>query len=115
LQPQARFFTNLSYETGLTDKESQWRFDVTFNNIGQQRIPNRRFHADSYQLLNSQITKVFSNQFELYVGGENLTNVQQNNPILGSENPFGLSFDTTLVYQPIFGRSIYAGLRFKIK
>jgi outer membrane receptor for ferrienterochelin and colicins len=115
LQPQTRFFANLSYETELTDKESQWRFDVTFNNIGQQRIPNRSLPIDAYQLLNSQITKVFSNQFEMYVGGENLTNVQQNNPILGSENPFGLSFDTTLVYQPIFGRAIYAGLRFKIK
>ncbi|MGK0412247.1 MAG: outer membrane receptor for ferrienterochelin and colicins [Polaribacter sp.] len=115
LQPQTRFFANMSYETELTDKESQWRFDVTFNNIGQQRIPNRRLPIDAYQLLNSQITKVFSNQFEMYVGGENLTNVQQNNPILGSENPFGLSFDTTLVYQPIFGRAIYAGLRFKIK
>ncbi|UAM99685.1 TonB-dependent receptor [Polaribacter litorisediminis] len=115
LQPETRFFANLSYETELSDTESQWRFDVTFNNIGQQRIPNRRLPIDAYQLLNSQITKVFSNQFEVYVGGENLTNVQQNNPILGSENPFELNFDTTLVYQPIFGRAIYAGLRFKIK
>lgn len=115
LQPQTRFFANLSYETELTDKESQWRFDITFNNIGQQRIPNRSLNVDAYQLLNSQITKMFSNQFEMYVGGENLTNIQQNNPILGSENPFGLSFDTTLVYQPVFGRAVYAGLRFKIK
>ena len=68
-----------------------------------------------YQLLNSQITKVFSNKFEVYFGGENLTNVQQKNPILASDNPFGANFDTTIVYAPIFGRSIYAGLRFKIK
>lgn len=115
IQPQNRFFANLSYETETLENGSQWRFDLTFNNIGEQRIPNRSLNVDSYQLLNLQITKVFSNKFEVYFGGENLTNVQQNNPILGSENPFGSNFDTTLVYQPIFGRAIYAGLRFKIK
>ena len=124
LQPQNRFFANLSYETELTDKESQWRFDVTFNNIGKQRLPNTStnpaqyqlpVNSDPYQLLNSQITRVFSNKFEVYLGGENLTNVQQNNPILASDAPFGSNFDSTIVYQPIFGRTLYAGLRFKIK
>ncbi len=124
IQPQNRFFVNLSYETDLTEKESQWRFDVTFNNIGEQRLPNTSLNpvqyqlpenSEPYQLLNSQITKVFNNEFEVYVGGENLTNVQQKNPILASDAPFGSNFDTTIVYQPIFGRSVYAGLRFKIK
>ncbi|AOW19126.1 TonB-dependent receptor [Polaribacter vadi] len=124
IQPKDRFFANLSYETELTEKESQWRFDVTYNIIGEQRLPNTSSNptqyrlpenVGSYQLLNSQITKVFSNKFEVYIGGENLTNVQQPNPILGSDDPFGANFDTTIVYQPIFGRSMYAGLRFKIK
>ena len=124
IQPQNRFFVNLSYETELTAKESQWRFDVTFNNIGEQRLPNTRSNlmeyqlpenAAPYQLLNSQITRVFSNKFEVYIGGENLTNVQQNKPILASDDPFGANFDSTIVYQPIFGRAMYAGLRFKIK
>ena len=124
IQPQNRFFANLSYETDLTEKESQWRFDVTFNSIGKQRLPNTSSNpvqyqltenSKPYQLLNSQVTKVFSNKFEVYFGGENLTNVQQKNPILASNDPFGANFDTTIVYQPIFGRSIYAGLRFKIK
>ena len=44
-----------------------------------------------------------------------MTNVQQKNPILGSDDPFGSNFDTTIVYAPIFGRALYAGLRFKIK
>ena len=124
IQPQNRFFANLSYETELTAKESQWRFDVTFNNIGTQRLPNTSSNpvqyqlpenSAPYQLLNSQITKVFSNKFEVYFGGENLTNVQQKNPILASDDPFGANFDTTIIYAPIFGRSIYVGLRFKIK
>ena len=124
IQPRDRFFANLSYETEVNANGTQWRFDVTFNNIGEQRLPNTSSNPAQYQLpefsnpfqlLNSQITKVFSNQFEVYVGGENLTNVQQKNPILGSDNPFGSNFDTTIVYAPIFGRSVYAGLRFKIK
>lgn len=123
IQPQHRFFANLSYETEL-ENEKQWRFDVTFNAIGEQRLPNTASNpvnyqlptfSDPYQLLNTQVTKVFSDAFEVYVGGENLTNVQQKNPILGSDNPFGPNFDTTIVYAPIFGRSLYAGLRFKIK
>ena len=124
IQPKDRFFANLSYETGVNENGSQWRFDVTFNNIGEQRLPNTSSNPAQYQLpefsnpfqlLNSQVTKVFSDKFEVYVGGENLTNVQQKNPILGSDNPFGSNFDTTIVYAPIFGRSVYAGLRFKIK
>jgi len=123
IQPQNRFFANLSYETEL-ENEKQWRFDATFNIIGKQRLPNTSINPvqyqlpesiDSYQLLNSQITRVFSNRFELYLGGENLTNVQQKNPILASDDPFGSNFDTTIVYAPIFGRTFYAGLRFKIK
>ncbi len=123
MQPRDRFFVNLSYETELED-ENQWRFDVTFNNIGKQRLPNTASNpveyqlskfSDPYQLLNSQITKVFSNKFEVYIGAENITNVQQNNPILASDDPFGVNFDSTIIYSPIFGRAMHAGLRFKIK
>ena len=124
LQPNNRFFANISYETATKDNGAQWKLDLTFNNIGEQRLPNTAtnptqyqlpINSERYSLLNSQITKVFSNTFEIYAGGENLTNVQQVNPILGSENPFGNNFDSTIVYSPIFGRAIYAGLRFKIK
>ncbi len=123
VQPKNRFFANLSYETSLQENGAQWKFDATFNNIGKQRLPNTSSNpsqyqivefSDPFQLLNSQVTRVFSDQFEVYVGAENLTNVQQKNPILASDNPFDPYFDTTIVYQPIFGRAIYAGLRFKI-
>ena len=124
IQPQTRFFANASYETEVKENNSQWKFDVTYNNIGKQRLPNTSSNpvqyqlpafSESFQLVNSQITKIFSEKFEVYLGGENLTNVQQKNPILASNDPFGANFDTTIVYAPIFGRSVYAGLRFKIK
>jgi hypothetical protein len=123
IQPNNRFFANLSYETITKENGAQWKFNVTFNNIGEQRLPDTASNPTPYQLqtyserysvLNTQITKVFSKAFEIYFGGENLTNVQQKNPILANDAPFGSSFDTTLVYAPIFGRAIYAGLRFKI-
>jgi outer membrane receptor protein involved in Fe transport len=123
LQPRNRFFANLSYETN-NDNFNQWRFDVTFNAVGAQRLLNTSANPAQYQLpasvngfelLNSQITKVFSKKFEVYVGAENLTNTRQQNPVLGSDNPFGSNFDTTIVYAPIFGRMIYTGFRFKIK
>ena len=123
MRARKRFFANLSYETELDLDDAQWKFDVTYNLIGKQRLPNTSSNpsqyqlaefSDSYSLLNSQITKVFSKKFEIYVGAENLTNYKQKNPILASDNPFGEYFDTTIVYSPIFGSSFYAGLRFKI-
>jgi len=124
IQPKNRFFANLSYETIAKENASQWKFDITFNSIGKQRLPDTSSNpnqyrlsefSDSFQLLNSQITKVFSNKFEFYMGAENITNVKQKNPILASNDPFGANFDTTIVYAPVFGRAVYAGLRFKIK
>lgn len=124
LTPKHRFFANASYETLLKENGSQWRFDATFNWLGKQRFSSTKSNPLQYQLgdytptvstLNAQVTKVFSPKFEIYLGGENITNVRQNNPVVGADDPFGSSFDTTFVYGPIFGSMYYAGLRFKIK
>ena len=32
-----------------------------------------------------------------------------------NENPFGPSFDSSIIYAPVFGQMYYAGIRFKIK
>ena len=119
LQPKQRFFANFEYRLENEEKGSQWKADWTYHFVGEQRLPtNSRdgvgFLSKSYGLLNMQITRVFSTQFEVYLGGENLGNYKQLNPIVGSENPFGTTFDTSLVYAPIFGKMFYAGLRFKL-
>lgn len=124
LLPRHRFFVNLSYDTKTKENDAQWKFDATFNALGKQRLPNTKFNdfdtdlpdfSKPFQTINFQITKVFSKQFEVYAGGENITNVQQVNPVLGSNNPFGNSFDASIIYAPIFGSAIYTGLRYKFK
>ena len=123
LQAQHRFFINLGYETEAKENGSQWKFDYTLHSLGKMRLPDTSSNSAQYQLgaysspynlMNAQITKVFSNTFEMYVGGENLTGEQQNNPVLGADNPFGPNFDTTIVYAPIMGRMFYGGFRYKI-
>lgn len=124
LVPKHRLFANASYETRIKNEtQGHWKFDATYNWIGKQRFSSTASNPLEYQLpeytptlgtLNAQVTKVFSPKFEVYLGGENITNVRQSNPILGADAPFGPNFDTTFVYGPIFGSMYYAGLRFRI-
>ena len=125
LTPKHRWFANVAYETADTDenKHSQWKFDVTFNWLGEQRLPTTATnplpyrlsdYAPSFATLNAQITRVFSKTFEVYVGGENITNYKQANGILAADAPFGAYFDSTMQYAPAFGQMYYAGLRFKL-
>ncbi|MBU2948779.1 TonB-dependent receptor [Zobellia uliginosa] len=123
LQAQNLFFANLGYNTKAKDNGAQWKFDYTLHTLGKKRLPNTSSNPVAYQLaeysspynhMNAQITKVLSNTFEVYVGGENLSNVKQDNPVLGANNPFGPNFDTTIIYAPIMGRMFYGGFRIKI-
>lgn len=124
LQAKHRFFANLGYETFITEKEKQWRFDFTYNWMGQQKLPETAsnpvkdrlpMHSSSFSLMNAQITRIFSSTFEVYVGGENIGNYRQEKAILGNDNPYGSTFDASIAYAPVFGQMYYAGLRFKIK
>ena len=125
LTPKHRWFANIAYETADTqeNKHSQWKFDVTFNWLGEQRLPTTATnplayrlsdYAPSFATLNAQITRVFSKIFEVYVGGENITNYKQANGILAADAPFGAYFDSTMQYAPAFGQMYYAGMRFKL-
>ena len=124
LQAKHRFFGNLGYETHILEKGKQWKFDYTLNWLGKQQLPNTATNppedrlpefSPSFSIMNAQVTRVFSSTFEMYVGGENIGNYQQEKAILGKEDPFGTTFDTSIIYAPVFGQMYYAGLRFKIK
>jgi outer membrane receptor for ferrienterochelin and colicins len=124
LQAKHRFFANVEFATHIVEKGRQWKFDYTFNWLGKQQLPNTAAKpqedqlpefSPSFAVMNAQITRTFSSTFEMYVGGENIGNYSQRKAVLGSDNPFGPNFDTSIVYAPVFGQMYYAGLRFKIK
>ena len=124
LTPSDRLFFNLSYNGTTDEKGRSWKYDFTFNHVGEQRIPSTQENPQQYRLpnisdklnlINTQITRVFSDSFQLYLGIENLTNYRQENTIIASDDPFGQYFDATYVYGPIFGRMTYIGLRYFIK
>ena len=123
LTPSNRFFLNLSYDGASNKKSRKWKFDITYNHLGKQRIPStiqnpEIFRLDPFSskldLINSQITRVFSDSFEVYLGVENLTNYKQTNGIISNSDPFGQYFDATMIYGPVSGRMSYLGLRYKI-
>ncbi|MGF1533347.1 MAG: TonB-dependent receptor domain-containing protein [Bernardetiaceae bacterium] len=109
-----RWFANLAYQTA----NENWKFDLTWQWIGQQRIPDTygRLPAWSpaYSLFNGQITRRFDDRWDVYLGGENLLNYHQPTPVLDAQDPFGARFEAGLIYAPIMGRMLYAGARFSI-
>ena len=124
LQAKHRFFANIEFATHIKEKGRQWKFDYTLNWLGSQQLPNTATNTVSEQLpnlspsfavMNTQITRTFSSVFEVYIGGENIGNYRQEKALLGPNNPFGSTFDTSIIYAPVFGQMYYAGLRFKIK
>ena len=109
----------VSYATNLR----KWQFDFTTQVNGPSRIPStedlpEEYHMESYSpvytILNAQITK-FYKKWEFYLGGENLTNYTQHNPIIDPGDPFGPYFDASNIWGPISGVKIYAGVRFLLK
>ncbi|MHC2991181.1 hypothetical protein OB13_06135 [Pontibacter sp. HJ8] len=116
--PQHRFFVNLGFATPF----DKWRADLTTQFFGlmplaymegQGGAANTR-NSERFYTLNGQVSRAFK-RWEVYLGGENLLNYRQPNPILGAGDPFGSDFDASMVWGPITGRVIYAGLRFKIE
>ena len=67
--------------------------------------------------MNAQVSKTIGtkNPFDMYIGGENLTNYYQKNAIIAADEPFSQYFDASLIWGPVTGRMFYFGMRFSIK
>ena len=109
----------MGWESKISSMDKQWRWDFTYHYVGAQRlvhiiVDRPRGFSPSYSLWNSQLTRVFSKKFEIYLGGENIGNYKQLSPIIGANDSFGVDFDAAQIYAPIFGRMFYSGLRLKI-
>lgn len=106
-----------SYKTPL----EIWQFDATLQLNGGGRMPNSYIMENgspswsarygTFEQLSVQITRYFR-RWSIYVGGENLTNFKQKNPIIDAANPWGENFDSTMIWGPVHGAKAYIGIRF---
>jgi hypothetical protein len=104
-----------------------WQFDFTTQFNGDSHVPNLDGNATAvahnqnierspfYVIMNAQITKKLGKYWEVYVGGENLTNYTQKYPIISAENPASEDFDASMVWGPLSGIRAYLGVRFQVK
>ena len=115
LQSRYKGLVTLSWKPML----ALWQIDLTLQLNGGGRIP-AYLDADgtlvsgeefpAYPQLNLQVTREFRH-FSLYVGGENLTNYRQPNPVVNAANSWSSTFDPTLIWGPVHGIMAYAGIR----
>lgn len=115
--PFHRSFINLEY-----NHKDTWYFDVTVQWNGSQRLPDTEWMAESnridsetedFFLVMAQVRTFLKKNFELYVGVENALDYRLDNPIVSAQDPWSSDFDASLIWAPIFGRNIYAGLRYR--
>ena len=111
----------LSYAPGT------WQFDLITQFNGDSRIPDMSGNATAvkdgqvlerspfYVIMNAQVTKKLGKHWEIYAGGENLTNFKQQRPIVAPYDPFSNDFDASMVWGPLSGIRGYLGVRFQVK
>jgi outer membrane receptor protein involved in Fe transport len=112
--PRQRGFFNIGYIT----RNKRWEYDATLSVFGESRLPGITptdgvEYSKVYPMVNAQITHVIK-KWDLYIGGENLTNFKQKNAVIDADNPFGNTFDATRIWGPVMGINIYAGVRYSI-
>ena len=100
-----------------------WQADFTLQLNGPGRMPTPYTRADgtpswdetfpAYPQINMQITREFRH-FSIYLGGENLTNYRQPNPVIGADNPWNPTFDPTMIWGPVRGIMAYGGIRLNL-
>ncbi len=114
-----RAFANLGYEI------DGWKLDYTITYSGRKRLPNtasnpvafqRLAYSPSFVMMNTQVSKSIGKKhpFDIYAGGENLTDFMQKDAIIAADQPFSNYFDASLIWGSVTGRMFYAGMRFRI-
>lgn len=111
------------FTLGWSPNMGLWQADITCAVNGSGRMPTPYNMPDgslswstnynAYAQLNAQVTRNFRH-WALYIGGENLTDFRQSNPVIGADNPWGDNFDATMIYGPLQGAMVYIGFRYNI-
>ena len=117
--PQHRGLFNVAFAS----RNKKWEVDGTISVYSPMRLPDVDL-PDGTRLMNersqvvpvglAQITRHYKN-WDFYVGGENLFNFKQKNPIISANNPYDPTFDATRVWASVMGTVVYAGFRYEIK
>ncbi|MEO6758368.1 MAG: TonB-dependent receptor, partial [Saprospiraceae bacterium] len=106
-----------------TTPRERWNFNTFVQIVGPQRlpdnsqIPHQYIHgfptiSPTYATWNLQITRHIGKKFDLYVGGENLTNYRQHQAIIAADNPSSPYFNASQIWAPTMGAVGYLGIRF---
>lgn len=111
------------FTVGYQPFMGKWQFDATLSVIGGGKMPTPyelqgggmswKEDYPTHCRLNLQVTRNFRH-WSVYIGGENLTNYRQKNPIIDAGNPWGKDFDATMVWGPLSGAMVYVGFRYNL-
>jgi hypothetical protein len=124
LSAKHRALVNFQYTTPAeAPGDPHTAFDLTVQWFGPKRIPSTASNPDGHRArerspdfatLNAQVSQTFRQGFEVYLGAENLLGFRQDDPILDARDPGSPYFDASLVWGPVSGRMVYAGVRYRL-
>jgi hypothetical protein len=116
--PQHRGLFNVAF----VSRNKRWEADATFSLYGRMRLhdvllPDGQIMEAELSKRVPQVLAQVTHHFkhlDVYIGGENLANFTQKNPIISANDPYNAAFDATRVWAPVLGTVIYAGFRYEI-
>lgn len=120
LTPKHRALATLGYDGPRIKAHLNYHWTgeqrlIDFDQIPEDVVVAHPQRSPAFGLLNLNVTYVANAKTEFYAGGENLTNRTQRQAIIGALSPFEGYFDATQVYQPLFQRRAYVGVRWTLE
>lgn len=113
------------HNAGITAEytpNGKWLFSASYSFLGGIRTPKPDFiqplwesSTYSYDLLSICIERTFWDRLTLYTGGSNLTDSRQKNTVISPLDPWGDTFDSSMIYMPLRGARYFAGIRIQLK
>ena len=101
-----RAFVHLDFEPGR-----EFRINGTLQLTGSKRLYGSIESSPVFLTINMQVSKKWTDKFELYLGAENLGNFTQTTLVLNSGAIGSPSFDAAQIWGPSIGIMVYAGFR----
>ncbi len=112
LVPISKSYFNVEYH------RKKWNWSHTFARTGAQRLsdsyyPDAQVSGDmspAYFTYSSQLMYLYNKQFEIYVGGENITGFTQKQPVYMQLDRLDPLLESALIWGPINKQIFYLGI-----